>query len=543
MGENNNPFRSTDPFREDRDLTYMHIGFTKRITWNYQYFLMAVLALLWVSRWVPVRSGRHSGWTKKFLKVVKAPPAILSGQFTDNGSMLTVAAFYIINGFVMFYKLPFNDPFNTALRAGLVSGSNVPLLYLIPLKSGPLLHLFHHSYEHMIIYHKWVGILVVVTALFHGAVFVYLVTWEYSTTNYHMLTGYATIAMFLLISASSARFFRTRFYEMFYFIHLASFVIFLPIFFNHHYVCKTFVIIVTSFLLYDRFVRYIWHAWCLNCEITTTSTDGAKFVLIDIDPNPDDFTPLQRGLSFILLKYRRSFHWKPSNHLFITIPAINSLQSHPFTIASLPIDGNCQLLIQVHDGFTKRLYDQTRTGKRKFMCLVNGPYGTSNTHLPELFDAEGYANPESVPLIMSKAVTSTLPREPTSNGSSFSSLTPPKEKLVLLAGGVGVSLTLPLLKLYGSVRHYDVSFIWITRHDLLTPHINLDTSHNNVMVWNSVKRGRPDIYQLLLDSTNGHEAIHIIGCGSSSLMKLVRQFAADQMEYGDVNLILEEFSF
>jgi predicted ferric reductase len=377
MSENKNPFRGENPFGKDRDLIYRHIGFTKRVTWNYQYFVTGVLILLillkLVSRLRRVKGHQKEGPHRLTILLQSQPSSsLLRSWFKTNGTLINVFLFYLINLFILFYNLPLNDPFNFALRAGLVSASNVPLSFLIPLKSGPLLHFLQHSYENIMVYHRWVGIFVVLTALIHGSLSIYLLTWKYCSTNQHMLTGYFCMSMFLLISMSSVKVTRAKFYELFYCIHFGSFLMFLLVFFFHHYVCKTFVIVVTCLLVYDRFARYLWYFWCLKCSAALVKDD--KYMVVTIFSQLYNLPRMQRVISYCLLKLKKNFSWEPSNHLFITIPAVDVFQSHLFTISSLESEGKCQLLIQVHDGFTKRLYDRVRKGETEFTCIINGPY-------------------------------------------------------------------------------------------------------------------------------------------------------------------------
>jgi predicted ferric reductase len=286
----------------------------------------------------------------------------------------------------------------------------------------------------------------------------------------------------------------------------------------------------------------------LKCNVALVKDD--KYMVVTISPELYNLPRMQRVISYCLLKLKKNFSWEPSNHLFIAIPAVDVFQSHPFTISSLESEGKCQLLIQVHDGFTKRLYNRVRKGETEFMCIINGPYGSSHLHLP---DTDNHASKhlmsirnETTSLIQSKGDMVTMTTlDPILYSSSFSSMSSAqKEKIILVAGGIGLSLTLPLLRRYQKMAQYDLSFIWITRCESLAPLVGLDESQPNVRIWNSTKHGRPVMIQLLLDSLNGeYRMIHIIGCGPTSLMSSVRQFATERMNHSNVNLVLEEFSF
>ena len=132
---------------------------------------------------------------------------------------------------------------------------------------------------------------------------------------------------------------------------------------------------------------------------------------------------------FVRLRLRRPphFHWSPGQTAYLIMPGVSTLpfEAHPFTIASVdttrdetrgdaspvtekealgesePFWNELVFFINVHSGFTKRLSNVAEKGG-KVKVFIDGPYGKS----PDLTDYD----------------TS-----------------------VLVAGGSGVSFTLPLL--------------------------------------------------------------------------------------------------
>jgi ferric-chelate reductase len=75
--------------------------------------------------------------------------------------------------------------------------------------------------------------------------------------------------------------------------------------------------------------------------------------------------------------------WKPGQHAFLAIPSVSGfpLESHPFTIASIPDeDGpmttqDLTFIIQRRNGFTKRLVNHARAGDSQIPVFIDGPYG------------------------------------------------------------------------------------------------------------------------------------------------------------------------
>ncbi|KAI5117834.1 hypothetical protein M0805_003311 [Coniferiporia weirii] len=111
--------------------------------------------------------------------------------------------------------------------------------------------------------------------------------------------------------------------------------------------------------------------------------------------------------------------WRPGQHAFLTVPSVSRspLEAHPFTIASLDApDGgevDLKLIIRARTGFTRRLYDYTVRASSeaplsnealecRVSAYIDGPYGS----------------PPSV---------NTYPN------------------VILIAGGSGISYTLPVL--------------------------------------------------------------------------------------------------
>lgn len=567
-------FRIPDPFKKDRDLIYKHIGFTKRITWNYQYFIIGTVftyALIYnlTRLYKRIRRPRlleihftHPA-AYKWLRIwlISSPAStLLKSWFVSNANLLIISIYYAINLFVLLYKLPFDDAFNFALRSGLVAGSNLPLLYLFPLKNGPLLYLLNQSYENIIVFHKFIGGLVLGMSGLHMAGFVYTLNWQYAWIDSRSLTGFKSIFWFILIALTSGSFVRTRHYEVFKFVHHLSLFMFLPLFYRHHYVCKPFVAVIVICLAGDRLITWWSKLWCFQCTVDTKL--GNELMLIRINTKIAQMPMPQRIMSYLLCKWNSSrFNHNLSNHLFITIPQISLMQAHPFTIASSPPrppsplsnyddDDRLLLIVKIHKGFTSKLSQHALSNPdAPLTCFINGPYGNSSEHLPSIA-GEDYRTSSSPQIVGLSDEHEPLIKMRSLKHYSVSSVTSldcyrQVEKIVLIAGGAGVSLVYPMLSHYQDVDRFDVSFFWILRNkqDVVT----FDNSlQRNLTIWHTSNSGRPNVVGMLNDSLDGnvYDQIHIIGCGPSGLMEETKRFATLKIkENHKINLVLEEFTF
>lgn len=103
--------------------------------------------------------------------------------------------------------------------------------------------------------------------------------------------------------------------------------------------------------------------------------------------------------NFLRLRLRRPphFHWSPGQTAYLIMPSVSTIpfEAHPFTIASIDTTGEVTpasdkeslgetepywkelvFFINVHGGFTKKLGDVAQKGE-KIKVFVDGPYGKS----------------------------------------------------------------------------------------------------------------------------------------------------------------------
>jgi ferric-chelate reductase len=114
----------------------------------------------------------------------------------------------------------------------------------------------------------------------------------------------------------------------------------------------------------------------------------------------------------VKVTFRRKMSWRPGQHAYITLPTVSTLpsESHPFTISSIPTSGDenseVTFLVKSQGGMTRRLRELAAANESKVITIpafIDGPYGQP----PDL--------------------------------RSFSTC-------ILLAGGSGITYTLPLLQ-------------------------------------------------------------------------------------------------
>ncbi|GJE84448.1 ferric reductase family protein [Phanerochaete sordida] len=225
---------------------------------------------------------------------------------------------------------------------------------------------------------------------------------QFDFTHGWMRWGALGLTAFTLAAILSLRPIRNAFFEFFLISHIVLIGIFLIAGFLHtrhpgfgEYVWPA--LVVWAFDRVLRGGRLVWNNRFGLSKQKHHCTATAELISADT----------------VRLTLRRCFKWKPGQHAYVILPTVSSLptEAHPFTIASIPesLDApdeskerDVVFLIRAREGFTGRLRELAVNGATTVPALVDGPYGCP----PDL--------------------------------TRFSTS-------ILVAGGSGVSYTLPLL--------------------------------------------------------------------------------------------------
>jgi predicted ferric reductase len=241
-----------------------------------------------------------------------------------------------------------------------ISVSNLALLTFLALKNTPLAILTSYSYERLHILHRAAGYTTVFFSLLHATIYIISLAKSndlvdlLETSQIMGITG----GFAVLVSLASTFLLRQRRYEVFYAIHVTMFILILIVLGMHRpeLAKKTLIIIIftASIWISDRLFRasrLAYNAW----------------------GNEATITPLPHGGVRILVKHSPA-RAVAGSHIFLWVPAIRALETHPFTVVST---NPLELVIKAHDGFTKDLLKHaTSNSGANLRASVDGPYGT-----------------------------------------------------------------------------------------------------------------------------------------------------------------------
>ena len=314
---------------------------------------------------------------------VKGRSEPLGKTILNLGNLLVVLA-------LCFYGLDTKDHWqweDIAYRTGYIAATQLPLLVLLAGKRNIIGFLVGSSYERLNWLHRWTARTLFLTATIHMGF------WFRSWARYNYITrklrtdgiaqrGLAAWCILLWIFLTSFAPVRRWSYEFFVIQHVMTMIGFLVAVFLHLPVQQRVCVwLPIGFYATDRLVRFAYvlytnfaifhpgqqHQNMFTCEakVTAVGSDMSKIVIV----NPP-------------------FKWRPGQHVFFSCHGIVPLQSHPFTIASIPEDGQIELLIKRKAGATKRIFSRAQACQRlpsfkedlekpgdKFIAILDGPYG------------------------------------------------------------------------------------------------------------------------------------------------------------------------
>lgn len=233
----------------------------------------------------------------------------------------------------------------------------------LALKNTPLAFLTPYSYERLNILHQTAGYCIVVSAMLHAIT--YLVTLSQEDKLYIMRAEHQIMGIVagstLLVILTTALTFRRVSYEMFYVTHITLFMLLITALGFHRpsFTGKAIYIFIfaASIWFLDRLYRFLklfCYAYGNSAAVTRLEHGGVK---IELSRTPARATP--------------------GSHLFLWIPRIRTVETHPFTIVSTnPV----KLVVSAQDGFTKDLLSfASRNPGAKLRASCDGPYGTLPT--------------------------------------------------------------------------------------------------------------------------------------------------------------------
>ncbi|KAJ5092507.1 hypothetical protein NUU61_007377 [Penicillium alfredii] len=312
-------------------------------------------------------------------------------HFPPLGPVLIILANLIVVLVLCFYKLETTDPWkweDVGYRTGFIAISQLPLIFLLAGRQNIIGFLAGTSYARLNWFHRWIARTLWLTATIHMGF--WFRNWgRYDYITYQLrndaLTqrGFAAWCILTFIVLASLAPIRRLSYEVFVLQHLVTFVGFIVAVWLHvPSEVKVWVWIPIGLLVFDRAARYAWGAYANLSIFHSTSTPRHS-----LWTHSASFTPLPGNVTRVTID-KPGVSWQPGQHVFLTCHSIVPLQSHPFTIASLPEDNKIEFFVRAENGGTRRFFRYASKNDRVLgagettptacnqIVFIEGPYGT-----------------------------------------------------------------------------------------------------------------------------------------------------------------------
>ena len=231
----------------------------------------------------------------------------------------------------------------------------------LALKNTPLAYLTSYSYERLNCLHQIAGCTTFFLMVVHAAAYT---AFFYQRGKTEVLREPAQVAgivagFMFMVMVASALLLRRYAYEVFYVLHVAAFLVATVCIGLHRPDIKTNVPVVTcltaSLFIADRLLR-------LGRLLANGTSNEATLY------------PLPNGGTRILLT-KTPCRSVPGKHVFVWIPRIRLLETHPFTIVDTGT--MTELVVKSYNGFTRRLHEYAAANPgTKLWAACEGPYGT-----------------------------------------------------------------------------------------------------------------------------------------------------------------------
>ncbi|PWN53210.1 hypothetical protein IE53DRAFT_384319 [Violaceomyces palustris] len=355
-------------------------------------------------------------------------------RFPSFGSLLLLVFYATINVSLILFGSQYDIDFMAHHSARLVIG-NIPLVIGLASKNNVISILTGFSYTSLSLLHRWCARLCLCLALFHTFARVWVGN---DLRQRFAFWGVGALLALALTIFGASKPLRTKYYELFAYSHIVLFSIFLGCLWLHRPETSPYIYGGLALWGLDRITRAMRIIYHFGFSCFFQRSKGQRNATVEVIDGDS-----------MKVSVKTQMRWSPGQYCFLHIPEV-SAGAHPFSIASIveeKYNGRCSdhrrsvkwagtasdfstdgalhaldeeesrqesravFIIRAHQGMTRKLMsrvesDSRALGKIEISCMTEGPYGTIG-HL-------------------------------TSAATSAASL-------LLIAGGNGITFTLPIL--------------------------------------------------------------------------------------------------
>ncbi|PRP82094.1 ferric reductase-like transmembrane protein [Planoprotostelium fungivorum] len=280
---------------------------------------------------------------------------------------IMIAVFYLALNLAIVFALYPGWSFGKSF--GSLAAANSALLGILATRNSVLGFLFRESYERLILYHRWLGVWVVlIVAFLHPFWYVkeFVQAGEnvpFKLTEDHFML-YGTLGglsgFFILLTSFEP--IRRKMFEWFYYPHIFLFITFYVFGSLHSGQFRRWTIGFACIYGADRILRWVWGLFPSRITEISTVGQGEEEIIRLVIKKP--------FLSRVLGLYRSG-----GQYVFVNFPGVKFLEWHPYTICSKTDDNTLEIAIKPLGDQTKLLLQKINSNLRPHWARLDGPYG------------------------------------------------------------------------------------------------------------------------------------------------------------------------
>lgn len=330
-----------------------------------------------INRWVGYRR------LPKLICNIFQLPSSLGNFLLIAGGCLFMLCYTFIPGYWYRECRGFGSP-PLAVRTGLQSTALLPIIIILSGKTNLISQLTDISYEKLNVYHRWVSIMCCFLGWVHVIPF-YIQAYReggserlayFQSHNKYFVNGIPPLVFLTVLTIFSHSYIRAVWYELWLQIHwICAIGMYISLFIHAYPSLNAWKYLVATVVFW--FAQLLWRA----VRKGMLRPNGGF-----LRPNKcrmRRFTSNNEKEHFfeIVVENSNDFSWLPGQHLFVKIPGLRCLESHPFSILSICEprgDSDIKLLVKTGGlgGLTRYLYDKLPdTGYTESNIYIDGPYG------------------------------------------------------------------------------------------------------------------------------------------------------------------------
>ncbi|KAF5013044.1 hypothetical protein FDECE_938 [Fusarium decemcellulare] len=457
-------------------------------------------------------------------------------------------------------------------RLGALLSSTIPLLFLFAGRNNIFLFLTGWSYKVFSVFHRWIGIVMLVEAIVHGSIFsAYEVNnsgWgEYHASladdpiwKYGIMMG---VALGLTVTIS-IRTVRDRAYELFKTTHVVLAAIILAALYQH---------IKGQFA--GKYKIWVWLTvaiWCTDhaSRLTRLLLLNYKIAMGKGVPATASYSE-ETGVIRLQVHPSTTVRGKPGTYYYLSISGWKFWESHPFSLAGWSQEGVSPVW-QNHDealNLPREKTSKLREDNPTFLTFLIRPRQGMTRDLRDTLTRVGFPNVQRLRILLEGPYGNVAPLGKFRN-------------ILFVAGGSGITAVLPYLRdILDQNRNHDsrqnVRLCWVSRsesliRDVLANDFNVDgglstgrlkidffvtsaasgseSSATNIpdgkrTTGQPFTFSRPDVRALVGDFTkNSQGRVAVFTCGPEGLSDETRAAVREQLQNGtDVELFEEMYGW